>query len=115
MAIRKKEKPSTTPPTGDNLKAVTKRSKKSAPPAKKVRAAKQSYGYMPGAEISVDQEKNYRAKRGQVYAVLVACDGKKVEDFAKKAAKVLGEESPRGWMQFFVRDGACSLSGGAEA
>ena len=114
MTIRKKEKPSTTPPTG-NSKTVAKRGKKPAPPAKKVRAAKQNYGYIPGAEISIEAEKNYRARRGQVYAVLVACDGKKVEDFAKKAVKVLGKESPRGWVQFFVRDGACSLSGGAEA
>ena len=41
--------------------------------------------------------------------------GLNVEEFAKKAAKKLNEGEPvRGWLRFFVTDGAAELQGGEE-
>jgi hypothetical protein len=75
---------------------------------KKPRAPRKDYGYSPASIIKVDKEKevNYKGKRGDYYKLLVANDGKTVNDFEGAAP---AGDSPRGWLRFFVQDGACSL------
>lgn len=80
----------------------------------KERAPRQDYGYKPGAKITLTKEaseKKYRGKRAEYFAVLEKCDGKTVEDFEKAAP---AGDPPRGWLRFFVQDGAATLSGGKE-
>lgn len=100
-------------------KALTKNVRKKAAakkalPAKEVvrRGPRVDYGYDPKANITISGDAAYKGKRGDIYNVLKKNDGKTVEKFFVAAGKVLGEESPRGWLRFFVTDGACELSGG---
>jgi len=106
-ATRKRAaKTETTPPEDDNTPA---------PAEKKARAPRADYGFRPGATIHMTEEadgKKYRGKRGEYFTVLKACDGKAVEIFEKKAPE---GDPPRGWLRFFVQDGACELEGGEEA
>lgn len=92
----------------------TTKAAKAAAPARK-RGPNADYGYKPGAKIAVDKSKVYGRKRGEVFAVLVSCNGKTVELFEEKAAAVLKGEPPRSYLRFFVGDGGCTLSGGKEA
>lgn len=81
---------------------------------KKQRAPRQDYGYRPGAKITLTEaaaEKKYRGKRAEYFEVLKACNGKTVEEFNKRAP---AGDPPRGWLRFFVQDGAATLSGGEE-
>ena len=78
------------------------------------RAPRQDYGYRKGATIHLTDEaenKKYRGKRGEYFEILKKCDGKSVEDFDKKCPD---GDPPRGWLRFFVQDGAAELEGGEE-
>ena len=79
---------------------------------KKERAPRQDYGYKAGATITLTKdaaEKKYRGKRLEYFGALQKCDGKTVEAFEKAAPD---GDPPRGWLRFFVQDGAATLSGG---
>ena len=107
---------STTPP-GTTKKTPAK--KGAAPPEKgaeqkerKPRAPRVDYGYKPGATIMVtEKEGKYRGKRGEYYERLKAANGKTVEDFFKTCPD---NDPPRGWLRFFVSDGAAELKGGKD-
>lgn len=72
---------------------------------KKTRKPRQSYGYAKDAVISLtDKSPAYKGKRKSWYEVLRECHGKTVAEFE------LGQEGARGWLRFFVQDGAVSLS-----
>lgn len=79
---------------------------------KKPRAPRQDYGYHKDATIRVVAEtdesksKNYRGQRLDWYEKLKKSDGKPVSHF-EEANK--GKDSPRGWLRFFVQDGAATL------
>ncbi len=73
------------------------------------------YGFLPGAKISLTEDaakKGYKGKRLEYFERLKAANGKTVEDFAGACPK---DDPPRGWLRFFVQDGACTLSGGKKA
>src|SRR3990167_6368996 len=79
---------------------------------KKPRAARADYGFKKGAKITLTKEsgdKKYRGKRLEYFEILKKHDGKVVEDFEKKCPP---GDPPRGWLRFFVQDGAVTLSGG---
>ena len=79
------------------------------------RAPRVDYGFKPGATINVtDKEVKYRGKRLAAYEMVKTLDGKLVEEFAKLPLPLTGSETNRGWMRFFVRDGAIVLSGGKD-
>ena len=94
--------PSGKPPTSQKTSGGEQKEKKP-------RAPRQNYGFAPGAKIVVSQEeKKYRGQRLEWYEALKAANGKTVEQFFE-ATK--GRKDPaRGWLRFFVQDGACSLS-----
>jgi hypothetical protein len=79
---------------------------------KKPRAPRQDYGYNKDATIRVTAEtdesksKNYRGQRLDWYEKLKKSDGKTCAHF-EEANK--GKDSPRGWLRFFVQDGAATL------
>ena len=75
---------------------------------KKPRKAKTEYGYSPSATIKVDmaREITYKGKRADYYKLLRDHNGKSVNDFEAAAPE---GDSPRGWLRFFVQDGACTL------
>lgn len=78
---------------------------------KKERAPRQDYGFLPGAKITLtDKENKYRGKRLEYYEILKKHNGKSIEDFFKACPQ---EDPPRGWLRFFVQDGAATLSGGS--
>lgn len=82
---------------------------------KKPRAPRQDYGFRKGCVITLSgEEKTYRGKRAEIYAILKKYDGKPAEKFLEAAKSVLEDESARSWLKFFVSDSAASLSGGEE-
>lgn len=81
---------------------------------KKPRAPRQDYGFKQGAKITLTKEageKKYRGKRAEYFEVLQKCNGKTVEEFDKACPP---NDPPRGWLRFFVQDGAATLSGGKD-
>jgi hypothetical protein len=79
---------------------------------KKERAQRQDYGFLPGATITiVAKENTYRGKRLEYYNLLVKADGKTIEKFFDSCP--VGDP-PRGWLRFFVQDGAATLAGGSK-
>lgn len=92
-------------------KAATKKApvKKKAAAKKATRGPRKDYGYAPGAVINVTGDAAYRGKRAELMAALKKCDGKPVEKFFAAAEKILGDESPRGWLRFFVTEGVAEL------
>lgn len=82
-----------------------------APKEKKERAPKQDYGFLPGAKITVvERENKYRGKRLEYFEILKKHNGKTVDEFFNACPQ---EDPPRGWLRFFVQDGAATLSGGS--
>ncbi len=79
---------------------------------KKERAPRQDYGFLPGATITlVDKENTYRGKRLDYYNLLKKANGKTVEQFYGSCPE---GDPPRGWLRFFVQDGAATLAGGSK-
>lgn len=81
---------------------------------KKPRAPRKDYGFKQGATITLTKEaseKKYRGKRAEYFETLQKCNGKTVEDFEKACP---ANDPPRGWLRFFVQDGAATLSGGKD-
>lgn len=81
---------------------------------KKPRKPRQDYGWKAGAKITITEEgkkKTYRGKRKEYFERLTAANGKTVEDFVASCPK---DDPPRGWLRFFVQDGAATLSGGKD-
>lgn len=131
MARRMKDQatgePKTTrrkaPPTGKASKATSKQTTASKAAKKKAaqsgtgartRAPRQDYGYAADAKITVTGDKTYRGKRGEIHDILVKHNGKTVDKFLAAAQKKLSPEDPaRGWLRFYVMDGAATLSGGS--
>lgn len=73
--------------------------------AKKTRKPKQDYGYAKDAVISLTEKSPaYKGKRKAWFETLKEADGKTVEEWAA------GQEGARGWLRFFVQDGAVALS-----
>lgn len=117
--------PDLTPPTkaakapkAEKIEKAPKAEKAPADPnaPKKERAARQDYGFAKDAVIKVDHatEAKYRGQRKEWFDILVANDGKTVEAFMTAAAdrktKSGKADPPRGWLRFFVTDGAATLS-----
>lgn len=81
---------------------------------KKPRAPRKDYGFKSGAKITLTKEaaeKKYRGKRAEYFEILQKSNGKTVEDFEKSCP---ANDPPRGWLRFFVQDGAATLSGGKD-
>ena len=115
MAIRKpKSKASSKRAATPNNAKSTKTSKKAAAKPASTRAPRQDYGWRKGAKIVLNKdadEKKYRGKRAEYFAILKKCNNKTVETFVGKCPD---GDPPRGWLRFFVTDGACELVGGEE-
>lgn len=80
----------------------------------KPRAPRQDYGFKAGAKITITEDgtkKTYRGKRKEYFERLEAADGKTVEEFFAACPE---GDPPRGWLRFFVQDGAATLSGGKD-
>ncbi len=79
-----------------------------APKLKAPRQPRTDYGYKKEAVITLTgKETKYRGDRKAWFESVVAFNGQTVkawEDSHKDK-----EESPRGWMRFFVQDGSVSL------
>ncbi len=76
---------------------------------KKTRAPKQDYGFSKTAVIvKGEQDKTYRSNRLAWFNKVTAFEGQTVAAFldAHKDEK----DSPRGWLRFFVQDGAVKLT-----
>lgn len=83
------------------------------PAEKAARAVRQDYGFLPGAIITVvEVENSYRGQRLSYYEALKKADGKTVEKFYELCPE---GDPPRGWLRFFVQDGAATLAGGSKA
>lgn len=110
-----------TPPTKKEAKAKKAPAKKAAAPAgERKRAPRVDYGYLPGAKIDVDKDKEHKF-RGQTlewFERLSKSNGKTVEHFIDGNQGVTNNkgnpESPRGWLAHFCKAGYASLSGGKE-
>lgn len=78
---------------------------------KKERAPRTDYGFSPDATIALVEGKGekYRGQRKEWYDTIVAHAGKKVSEWIG-ATKKEGGDPPRGWLRFFVQDGAVTLS-----
>lgn len=105
-----------TPPTGKSKPA-----KKTAAPKKAAsgRASRRDYGFLPGAKIAVNKEKDVAKLRGQTkewYDRLKKSNGKTVEHFLDNNQGVTNNkgkpERPRGWLAHFCLNDYASLSGG---
>lgn len=83
-----------------------------AAPEKKERAPRQDYGFRKGATINItEKEVKYRGKRLEYFEILKKHDGKTIEKFFAACPE---GDPPRGWLRFFVTDGAATLEGGEE-
>lgn len=72
---------------------------------KKPRAPRKDYGYAKDAVIRLtDKSPSYRGNRKSWYATLVEANGKTVAEWEA------GQENARGWLRFFVADGAVELT-----
>lgn len=102
--------PSLTPP---NKASAPKAAKPDKPKAanggeKKERAPRKDYGFSPDAVIRLtDKEVKYRGQRADYYGLVKAANGKKVQVFLDSAKD--RKDPPRGWLRFFVEDGAVTL------
>lgn len=79
---------------------------------KKERAARTSYGYHAEATINLVAGKEVKYREGHRlawYNSLKEFDGKKVGDW--EASRKAEKDPPRGWLRFFVSDGAVTLTG----
>lgn len=79
------------------------------PATKKVRAPRQDYGFKPEAVIERgEKDGKYRTNRAVWFAKVLAYEGQTVKSFldANKNEK----DPPRGWLRFFVQDGAIKLT-----
>lgn len=78
---------------------------------KKERGPRQDYGFAKDAVIRIttdsEKPKGYRGQRKEWYDLLVAHDGKTVQEFLDAAKD--RKDPPRGWLRFYVQDGAASL------
>lgn len=95
-------------------KAAPKASDGAENKEKKPRAPRKDYGYSPASIIHINKEKEVKmsGKRADYYKLLVANDGKTVNDFEAAAPK---DDSPRGWLRFFATNGFCTLERPKEA
>jgi hypothetical protein len=57
--------------------------------------------------IKVNKAKEYRGKRARWFKLLTLYDGKDVDLFLK--SDIINEETPRGYLTFFLRDGGLQL------
>src|SRR5690606_33746352 len=103
----------TTPPTKTKSKSEVKRedSQKAAKEPKekkesKPRGPRKDYGFSAGSTITVlPEDKTYRGQRLEWYNHLKAANGKTVQDFLDATKDM--KDPGRGWLRFFVQDGAC--------
>lgn len=107
--------PDLTPPTMKaEKKPRAKKEKVAKDPAapKKPRAPRQDYGYRLDATITVleDKSEKYRGDRKDWFGTVKSYEGKTVGEWLT-ATKVEGGDPPRGWLRFFVQDGAVTLKG----
>jgi hypothetical protein len=96
------------------LKTTEPKTAPAAEPAaeKKERAPRQDYGFRKGATITItEKEVKYRGKRLEYFEILKKHDGKTIEKFFSACPE---GDPPRGWLRFFVTDGAATLEGGEE-
>jgi hypothetical protein len=98
--------PSLTPPT----KAKKERKAKDPSAPAKPRAPRQNYGYRPDAviELVAGKEIKYRdGNRKAWYDSIAPFAGRTVKEWeeSRKGEK----DAPRGWLRFFVQDGAVVL------
>ena len=105
-----------TPPgtSADKPKEKAEKPKTDKPKSDKPRAPRKDYGFKTGATIKITEDgtkKTYRGKRKEYFDRLLAADGKTVEEFTSACPE---GDPPRGWLRFFVQDGAAELSGGKE-
>lgn len=116
-------KPGKAPKTMAEFKGEDKPKKEKAPkvektPAdpnapKKERAPRTDYGFRPDAVIGLVEGKGdkYRGHRKDWFETVKAHVGKTVTEWVA-ATKKEGGDPPRGWLRFFVQDGAVTLTGG---
>ena len=72
------------------------------------RAPRQDYGFKPDAVIVLTgKEIKYRGARKSWFDSVAGFNGQTVKAFTD--AYTDSKESPRGWLRFFVQDGAVSL------
>lgn len=72
---------------------------------KKPRAPRKDYGYDKAALIVLtDKSPTYKGKRKSWYETIKEADGKTVAEWEA------GQDGARGWLRFFVADGAVTLS-----
>jgi hypothetical protein len=118
--------PNLTPPGKGNGKPATKAEKppKEAKPQKEPkppkdpnapkvpRAPRTDYGYHPAATINIvaEKEAKFRGARLTWFNTLKEYNGKKVAEWVKSQTKE-GGDPPRGWLRFFVQEGAVILTG----
>jgi hypothetical protein len=79
----------------------------------KPRAPRVDYGYRPDATIQIlpitaEEAHKYRGKRLEWFEKFKAFDGKTVKEF-EDANGADEKDPPRGWVRFFVQDGAAKL------
>ena len=104
--------PDLNPPT--KAPKTEKVKKEKAPKAeasgeKKERAPRKNYGYHLDAKISMtDKENKYRGQRKEWFDILSSQNGKTVKDFLTACEG--RKDPPRGWLRFFVDDGAVTLT-----
>ncbi len=82
---------------------------------KKKRAPRKDFGINSEATIKLTKEakdKKYRGKRESYFELLKLCNHKSVDDFY---AKCPPGDPPRGWLRFFIEDGAATVSGGKKS
>lgn len=97
------------PPKEPKVKAEKAPADPNAP--KKERAPRTDYGFSPDATIALVEGKGdkYRGHRKDWYDTVKAHEGKKVGEWIA-ATKKEGGDPPRGWLRFFVQDGAVTLT-----
>lgn len=78
------------------------------PVPKVKRAPRQDYGFKPNAIITLTgKETKYRGARKEWFDTVVKYQGQTVK--AWDESHLNPKDSPRGWLRFFVQDGAVSL------
>lgn len=105
--------PSLTPPTKNADKAAKAgkpaKEAKATNGEKKDRAPRKDYGFSPDSTIRLtDKDVKYRGQRKDYHDLLAKFNGKKVSEFLEAAKD--RKDPPRGWLRFFVEDGAATLS-----
>lgn len=97
-----------TPKAVPNAQAPTPKTKAKEDGEKRPRAPRREYGYNVNSIIRInkDKEVKLKGKRADYYKLLLACDGKTVNEFEAQAPK---DEAPRGWLRFFATEGFCKL------